>query len=496
MAVFFCFRKGKVSTVFLCGIKGNGMSSLALILQRQGNKTIGCDVGEYFPTEDKLNENQIDCYEGFDITYLNSDIDVFIYSSAYENKDLVLQAKQKTNIESYSYPQYLAFLSKHRKTYAVCGTHGKTTTTAATTYALSQGKRKEFPFFSIYGSSMVGEDSITFQGSENLLIEACEYQDHFLLYELSGAVITSLEFDHPDYFKNLEQMISSYLKLALNIKPNGFLIINSDDSVLSNLIKVIEKKRPDLNIISYGCSKQAFITYETNNDEGSVSLPYLGFRKFDFKLYSLPIISDYIAASILSTAILLDRENPKLYLSDDSLVFEEAFITLLANSLNFLVDFIGVKRRLEFQGKFRERIFIEDYAHHPSEILAAINQIRKQYPGRKILTIFTPHTASRTKALFKDFVDVLSLFDKLIITQTFASARDDIDDKNWSKLLADKIQKNMFTTFYGKLEAVLYCEDENKLSEIAASMLNSNDICLTLGAANRSNLYKLIIEKI
>lgn len=480
--------------IFLVGIKGNGMSNLALILKKMGHEVLGCDEGEFFQTQEKLELEKITIFDYFSTSLLKIGFNQIIYSTAFENKEIVKKAKEDNLIKVFSYPEYLALLSKERNTYGVSGTHGKTTTTAAATYCLSCGKRKEFPFFSIFGSSIISQPSITFQGEDNLLLECCEYQDHFLLYSLRGIVITSIEKDHPDYFKNIEQMIQSYQKLILNVKKGGFVILNAEDPLVYELKNFIINNRSDLNIISYGFSSKAFISIEKDDLLGGVKLPILGYRNFDLPVKSDNLILDYLASAILSTCILLDRENPKLYLQEDSLVYEEAFITLLATSLNYLVDFVGVKRRLEYQGSYKQVTFIEDYAHHPSEIKTALEEVKKKYPKQKLLVVFTSHTASRTKALLDEFVDSLLSCDKLIITKTFSSARNDEDNFDWSKQLYKKLNKAMFSAFYGKLEAVTYVEDDSKLASVVSAMCEKNDICLTLGAANRSKLFEEVIK--
>ena len=187
---------------FLLGIKGTGMSNLALLLHSFGSSVSGCDSAQYFATQEELISAGIQFFEHFDIACLDKKADILIYSSAYSsNHPLVNQAKA-LGMLMYTYPQFLALLSRQQDSYAVAGTHGKTTTTSVTAHLLSETSEGTFPFYSLYGSRESGSDATTAYGKECALFEACEYQDHFLLYALRGVLVTSIEWDHPDYFSD------------------------------------------------------------------------------------------------------------------------------------------------------------------------------------------------------------------------------------------------------------------------------------------------------
>ena len=475
----------------LCGIKGTGMSNLALLLNEQGYDVLGLDQPTYFSTEAKLKNNKINYFENFELSNLENNFDLFIYSSAYKDFEIVKKAKEKFN--SYSYPQYLAYLSSCSQTYAVSGTHGKSSTVALTTYSLSQGNRKNFPFYSIYGSNIIGEKEVTYQGSDNLIIEACEYQDHFLLYKLDGLLITNIEFDHPDYFKDINQMIQSYKNLIANLKLGGFLIINIDNYNNKKILKYAQSTRLDLVIITYGYQKNATVTIEEGNINGHICIPLMGREEYYLPTFSKPLISNYVASAILSACILLDRDSPVLYLDDDTIIYEEIFNTLFAQSLHILQDFIGISRRLELRGKSKNIYFFDDYAHHPTEIQTVYNELHLRYPGKKIISIFTPHTASRTKALLNDFSKALCESDVLILTSTF-TARGDGDENDPSKILYEKIKKKISLNRDGRLVSIFFLDDEKQIIETCLSCADNNDIIISLGAANKTYIVDEIAE--
>ncbi len=482
-----------MNNYFLVGIKGSGMSSLALILKKMGHYVFGVDKDTYFKTQEKLINNNINIYNDFSLTNISEKIDIVIYSSAYENNDFIHFLKN--NYTCYSYIEYISYLSRNKKTYAIAGTHGKTTTSAATTFALSYKKRKDFPFFSIFGSSLIGENDCTFQGDKAFIIEACEYREHFLEYNVDGAIVTSIDFDHPDYFKSEKDVINSFFKFATKINKNGFLILNIDDKNIKGMISSIKKMRNDLNIITYGFYDKSIFRIQKDNLSDGYKVGLTHDELYTIKYFNKALVSDMLGAAILSTCILLDQQPLNLYLENDDLIVDEIFTTIFRLSLKSLEAFNGVVGRLDYKAEFNNIIFLDDYAHHPKEIYTLINEIRHRYPNRKIFACFSFHTASRTKALYKEFLAVLLLFDKLVITKTFMSARMDVDNENLDKKMVNDLNKKLLSSYKIKLSSVLYAREE-EVSSICASMLEDNDIFLSLGASNNDDIYKDIIKEL
>lgn len=477
---------------FLVGIKGTGMSSLALILKKMNNHVFGLDCEEFFNTQEKLEKEDIKIYNFDSYNLINEKIDVVIYSTAYENNNLINDLKSL--YKTYSYIDFLSYLTKSRKSYGVCGTHGKTTTTAAATFSLSYKKRKEYPFFSIYGSSLLDGNEFTFQGEDVFLLESCEYQDHFLNYKLNGAIITSIDFDHPDYFDDEKAVINSFYKFVLNIKENGFIILNIDDKNIKLLYSMIKKERHDLNIITYGFYDNSIFRIQRDSLSNKYKIGLTRDNLYSINYYNQALVSDIVGAAILSSCILLDCPNPKLYLDDDDIICDEVFESVFSSSLKYLENFCGIKGRLELKEKYNNIIFIDDYAHHPKEIYTLINELRNTYPNRKLFASFSFHTASRTKALYKDFLNVLLLFDKLVITKTYMSARMDKDSDNLDKKMVKDLNSKLLKSFKVKLASAIYVEDNEDIASVCASMIEDNDIFISLGASNNDELYKDVIN--
>ncbi len=483
-----------MSNILFVGIKGSGMSSLALILKQQGNLVFGIDKCEYFQPQEKLIQSNIKIFEGFSVANIDIKIDRVIYSSAYEKHKLVIELKEI--YPTISYNDYLAYLTKLSNSYGVSGTHGKTTTAAATTYALSYKNRKDFPFYSIYGSSLIDSPSFTYQGNESLLIEACEYRDHFLKYSLNGAIITSIDFDHSDYFTDLNSVIKSFLDFIINLKPAAFLILNVDDRNIRANLSTIKSLRDDLNIITFGFNDNSQFRIERDSYTNKYKIKLTRNEYFDFAYNDRAILDDIVGAAILSTCMLLDTKSVNLYLDNEDIILDEIFTTLFRISLKALETFPGVKGRLELKAINNNVVYIDDYAHHPKEIYSLITELKARYPGRKLFAIFSAHTASRTKALYEDFLHVFLLFDKLVITKTFASARMDEEPQDLAKRLVRDLNKKLLKSYKVRLGAAIYVDSDSETPSVAASMVEEGDIVISLGASNNDNLYRQIIKQI
>jgi UDP-N-acetylmuramate--alanine ligase len=486
------------ASYFLIGIKGTGMSSLALLLKRRGAYVWGCDSNEVFQTDSVLEKSGITVVAGFDSSHLDrlDEAACIIYSTAFGRKPIVSEAK-KRGFRIYSYIDFLADLTKTCQSYGVAGTHGKTTSTAATCWALSQGNRSNFPFFALFGSFLQhGSDGPIYQGSEDFLLECCEYEDHFLSYRLRGALLTNVEWDHPDYFDDYEATVRSFETFACKLEQGGFLLYCHDDSGAKKVAEYTRLRRPDLRVISYGFDDPGPFGISIDRLQGGYRLPVTGLTSFSFPVWGKDFVRDLVGAAVFATCILLDRPNPSLYLDKDALVVDEALVTVLATSLKLLSSFPGTEGRCQIMAEDGGVTFVDDYAHHPTEIQSAIASLRSRWPNRHLLVIFAPHTSSRTRQFFKQFVAALDRADKVIVQDTFASAREDLTDVNYSELLAEEIEKSGFRSRKNLCGACIYVPgNDEKVAQVAAGWLQEGDVCITMGAGNNHWLYRRIIER-
>lgn len=456
---------------YFTGIKGTGMSHLACLLAQCGNRVEGEDVSEDFFTSALLDGIRINPLS----TGCPDDADVLIYSSSHERLSTVENARKK-GIRTLSYPEAIAELSKKRICAGISGTHGKTTTCAAADWIL---RKAGSPCSAVYGSFLQSDTSLWHGGDEGLLVEACEYRDHFLLYSLDVLVVTSIAFDHPDWFEDLGAVRKSFSERVRRLERNATVIYSSR---LERQARDWKSERPDVTFIS--CGPAGDFRLEERADS-SRSLSGLA-SSFTSDEKNLQILYDYAYALLASSALMLKIEGQEV---------TESTIRLKADGLiGFLSSFPGVTARQE---KLLEKdgvIFIDDYAHHPDEIRVCLDSLRRKYPSHRIVALFMPHTASRTESLMKDFVNVLSGFDAVFIQPVYASARADGGNADSSAKLYENLTRRVFRTFYGRLAVVSYVKSDQEAVSSLSSFLKSGDVLVTLGAGDNRKLIGRIAQ--
>lgn len=426
------------------------MARLALLLKDYGFDVRGCDVQERFSSDEYLLEGGIMIDIGFDRSLLGAEWELVIYSSAYPLSTDILSFALEKALPIYSYPEFLALLSTLQPTYVVVGTHGKTTTTSVLDHLLGQ----EGEYWALYGSNLITKEGSARSGNRFALLEGCEYQDHFLLYRAAGALLLSVEFDHPDYFNDLEAVYASFKQLVDGIQPNGVFVYNNDQEGSRLIGEYARETRTDLKILSFGF------------DEGSdVPIRKEGAFRYRIDNHVLhltvsanPLVLDHLGALVFARSIKEVQTDP----------------TILAQRL---ASFGGVGGRLEYMGQRGGVLFFDDYAHHPSEIIVSLDEMRSRFPDKKILVLFTPHTSSRTHSLLSEFAQALAQADYLILQPTFASARK--DEEGDPLLLYNVLTKKVDCT---------YAEDDETAVALTLARLKEGWLCITMGAGNNRAL--------
>jgi len=457
---------------YLAGIKGTGLSHLASYLKERGDIVRGCDVKEDFFTSSLL--------EGIEIDPLDAPLplstEVLIYSSAYEKRNIraINEAKEK-RIPAYTYPDYLAYLSREMMSAGVSGTHGKTTVTAMASHLVRAMKLKGG---TIYGSFLSGENKAVALGDEFLILEACEYQNHFLSYSLDVLVITNIEFDHPDFFADLDAVKAAFRERVVRMNRGGVVIYHSS---LKRFIENLKSERSDLAYIRYGEGKY----FSVVRSHLGICLSGLDIP-FCVKDKNPLILDDYIASALVVAALMLKQEGKE--------VSEESLLLPLRSIMPHISTFPGVTARGEVVLESGNITYIDDYAHHPSEIKVCLSNLRLRYPSSRLVVLFMPHTASRTEALLKEFVSALSAADAVFVESTYASARGDIQSEDPAKVLAKELEKKLLRCFYLRLSTVQYTPSSEEAVLSAAAFLQEGDVCITMGAGDNRSLITRINE--
>lgn len=359
------------------GIAGAGMSSLAQIMYMLGYKVKGSDKSTDFFTLDNLNEN-------IKVTIFNEDNITkglkIVQGNSFDDNNIEVKKAKELNLEIYTYQEMVSKLTRQFKTISVSGCHGKTTTSAILSHVLNN----------IIGTNYLIGDGTGHAEKENefFVLEACEYKRHFLEYSQKYAIITNIDLDHVDYFKDIDDVIDAYQSFYDNTEDK--VIIYGDDPHTIKL--TIDQKA-----IFYGMNDNnqvvaKNIKYEQAGTTFDVYIDNIFYESFFMPLSGEHMVLNSLAVITICYLNNLDKEKVKTYLK----------------------TFKGAKRRFAIK-KIKTNIVIDDYAHHPTEINYTLKAVRQKYPDKQIITIFQPHTFSRTKKFLNEFAKELSLSDQVYV---------------------------------------------------------------------------------
>lgn len=374
-------------TYHLVGIKGSGMSALAQILYDMDYDVQGSDVAKRFFTQQALEDR------GIPLLPFNADNisqgQTVIASSAYPDDHAEIRKARELGLPVYRYHQFLGTFARQFTNIAVTGSHGKTSTTGLLAHVLDAAEPTSFLIGD--GTGKGKKDSRYFA------FEACEYRRHFLAYEPDYCIMTNIDFDHPDYFHDTDDVLSAFQQLANQVHRE--IIACGDD----DLMHKIEAEVP---ITFYGLKEGNDIraVHVHSHSEGTTFDVMIDGSYFE--TYTIPGFGRHNVLNALAviTAAYHEGISPE--------IVKNQFLT-----------FPGVQRRFS-EKKFDKQILIDDYAHHPAEIKATIESARQKYPDRDIIAVFQPHTFTRTETFLNEFADSLQKADAVYLCDIFSSARE------------------------------------------------------------------------
>lgn len=369
------------------GIKGSGMSSLAQILFDSGEQVQGSDVETYYFTEQPLRDRNIKILK-FDPNNIQPGMTI-IAGNAFPDTHPELVRAKELGLEIIRYHKFLGEYIKKYISIAITGAHGKTSTTGLMSHVIGGYMPTSFLIGDGTGS---GKQDASF-----FIMEACEYRRHFLAYHPDYAVMTNIDFDHPDYYADVEDVHSAFQELAQQVKKA--IIACGDDEHL-------QKIHANVPVVYYGFGTQNdFVARNIEKTtEGTSFEVYVRNEYYD--KFFIPLFGDHNVLNALAVISLCN--------------YEEIPTQLIKERLS---TYGGVKRRFT-ETKIGNNVLVDDYAHHPTEINATIQSARQKYPDRKLVAIFQPHTFSRTEAFIRQFADSLSKADAVYLCDIFSSARE------------------------------------------------------------------------
>ncbi len=417
-------------TAYFIGIGGIGMSALAQLYQERGISINGSDRVSS-PTTELLVKKGIEVHIAQNDSRIPTETDVVIYSDAVPEKDKERAYARTHATPQYSYFEALGDITKERFTIAVAGTHGKTTTTALLARILiDSGVHPTVVVGSVIpefgGNFVAGKEDAPF------VVEACEYQDHLLKLSNNILVVTNLEWDHTDYFKDFDALKNTFRKAIKALPKNGVLITTLEDPVLQELAH----EAPCMVV-----------------DYSSVSTP---------KLNLLGTFNEMNARAAKTAAAVFAADLPSFS--------EEKMDTSLQN-------FKGAWRRFEYKGKTKKGALVyDDYAHHPTAVAKTLEAVREKFPDKKIVVAFHPHLYSRTRDFMQEFAEALSLADEVIVAPIYAAREEPIENVT-SEVLAEKInEQNTPATTTPSLKDTLHLLKEKDAADVLFITMGAGDI--------------------
>lgn len=385
------------------GIKGSGMSSLAMVLHDKGYKVQGSDIDKYFFTQRDLEQANIPIMS-FNADNIQPGM-IVIAGNAFPDTHEEIQRAKELGLEVVRYHNFISDFIQDYISIAVTGSHGKTSTTGLLAHTLTGVSPTSY---------LIGDG--TGHGDPNakfFAFEACEYRRHFLAYSPDYAIMTNIDFDHPDYYKSIDDVYDAFQTMAHQVKKGIFAY--GDDPYLRKL-------ESDTPIYYYGINDNDDIQAK-NIQRTTTGSEFDVYHGEDFVgHFSLPAFGKHNILNALSVIAVA--------------YFEKLDMAEVAQEM---LTFPGVKRR------FSEKIVadmtvVDDYAHHPAEIRATIDGARQKYPDKEIIAVFQPHTFTRTIALMDEFAEALDLADKVYLCDIFGSAREQQGDVKIEDL-GEKISK-------------------------------------------------------
>jgi UDP-N-acetylmuramate--alanine ligase len=435
-----------VKTIHFVGIGGIGVSGLALLLKEQGFIVRGSDSKES-PATQLLRDNGIEVFIGHADSYVKADTDLLAYSSAIRQDNPEMQTALARGIKTVKRGQLLGEVCEDKKTIAIAGSHGKTTTTSMTAFLLDTlGLNPTFFVGGIPLNYAHARNAVT--GSDYFAIETDESDGSFLYYKPWVSIITNVDKEHMDHYADLSELHLSFMQFAMQTKEK--VIGCGDDPCVRNILDKVSG-------ISYGFGEHNRMRAMNSYFDGK-------FNHFDYYDDSQKIVS--VKVPLLGVHNILNSLAVLSFIKYAGFDVERA--------AKALADFRGTKRRFQVKCQVGGVMFVDDYGHHPTEIAAVLKAARQLNPKR-VVALFQPHRYSRVKSLQEEFSRCFTSADEVIITDIYAASESPIIGVN-----SESLCKSIQTFVHG---AVRYVPKDDLISQVPG-YLREGDICIALGAGD------------
>jgi UDP-N-acetylmuramate--alanine ligase len=419
--------------IHMIGIKGQGMTALAELLIADGKYVTGSDTEEMFSTDVVLDTLGIQV-SIFDKENITQDIDIIVQSSAYGENNVEMTEAMRRKIPIVLYGEVIADYFNAKRGILVTGTHGKTTTTAMTGQVLEDAGID--PTVLVGATVQRWGRNARVGNGEWIVAEGDEYQNKFLTMKPEILIVTSIEYDHPDFFKTKKQYQNAFLNIISSLPSHGLLIIEK------GLASVIQKA--PCSIVLYGIS---------GKKEG---------RHMELNM-----------KAVLAVA-------KRLHISE-------------RKAKQTLTSYTGTARRMEYYtSATAATVVIDDYAHHPTEIKTTLAAVRQRYKKRFITAVFQPHTYTRTHMFLRDFASSFVDADEVLLLPIYGSVRE--KREKFPGDLLTQLQKKITNT--GKRVKIMRTLDDAKIFGKAMKLLSKKRVFITLGAGNGWEVARDVVREI
>lgn len=466
--------ENKIKVHFM-GICGSGAAPIAIIAKNNGFDVSGCDLNVSGYYKDALVENNIEILKGHDLSHIE-DIDILAISPAIldisPNHPEILEAKRRGILMTWQ--EFSAkYVQNEKFVVSIAGTHGKSTTTILMGLVLENG-----------GLDPIVEAGTTFKNwgggyrlgkSKYFVCEADEFNNNFLNYSPSIAIINNVEMDHPEFFKDINEVKNSFKNFIKKLRGRKILIVNEDSIAIREILCELKDwlNEEGVKVIGYYIDNKLEFPFAmeykaeltSNTPEYSSFKVINGDKENNFRLGLIGKHNALNSLGVLITALELGVD-----------------INAIKNSFE---NFKGIGRRLELIADVDDIKIFDDFAHHPTAVATTLDSIKLSYPGKKVFAIFEPHQLSRAKLFFHEFAAALKKADRVIITKPFLGreANKNIEPVNLD-MLCNEIDINKAD----------YIESSDEICSIILSEAKSGDIIIVFGAGESYKLSREVIK--
>ena len=463
----------KIKSIYIIAICGTGMASLAGLLQKSGYLVTGSDANIYPPMSTLLKSSGIDIKSGYQRNNITADIDQVIVGNAVSKDNSEVLAVQEKGIPYISFPEAIKkFYLKNQKSLVVTGTHGKTTTTALLSWVLHSAKRK--PGFMVGGWMKNFDGNHAIPEGKFFVSEGDEYDTaffdkgpKFLHYSPFASILTGIEFDHADIYRDLDHIKNSFRKFVNIIHPSGFLLAAFSDKNVQDVLA-----DASCQVETYGFSSSAdwvIGDYKFVSGKGYFTLSHQNVNVANF---NLPMIGRHNIQNATSVAVM----GLKLGLTTQEI--QEGFHT-----------FKGIKRRQEVLGVKNGVTVIDDFAHHPTAIQLTLEGIKEAYPGQRIWAIFEPRSATCKRKVFEDRLPKsFTPADLVIIADLFAPDKIDPKDRLNPELVVENINNDGGDAYF--------IPDTEALINKLITECRPKDVLLIMSSGGFSGIHQKLIARL